>query len=136
MKQFDRLLAQCRSWDDFWQRAIAIEGDQPRGELFERLTQIYLRTQPEYESRLKNVWNARTELPGMLTLTKHGEGPILSVHCERSVSVTPEMIEAGVKCLWDSGRLWSEAPGADDLLVEKMFRAVWSAQGVSGRSSE
>ena len=33
------------------------------GILFERLTQLYLLTQPVYQPDLKNVWNAAVDLP-------------------------------------------------------------------------
>jgi superfamily II DNA or RNA helicase len=63
MNKIDNLLAECRSWDDFWDRANALSPTKSKGLLFERLTQIYLLTQPEYQSRLKNVWNAAVDLP-------------------------------------------------------------------------
>jgi superfamily II DNA or RNA helicase len=63
MNKFDNLLAECASWDDFWERANALPTTKDKGTLFERLTQVYLLTQPEYQSRLKNVWNAAVDLP-------------------------------------------------------------------------
>ena len=49
-----------------------------REKFFERLTQLYLLTQPEYQSRLKNVWNAAVNLPDIvhhkLNLLKNIEG--------------------------------------------------------------
>jgi predicted helicase len=39
-------------------------GDLPsKGNVFERLTQLYLRTHPEYQTKLKNVWLANVDLP-------------------------------------------------------------------------
>ena len=62
MNKIDQLLAKCRSWDDFWERATALSPTSQKGMLFERLTQLYLLTQPEYQSHLKNVWNAAVDL--------------------------------------------------------------------------
>ncbi len=63
MNKFDNLLAECGSWDDFWERVNALPISKDKGTLFERLTQLYLQTQPEYQSQLENVWNAATDLP-------------------------------------------------------------------------
>ena len=49
-----------------------------REKFFERLTQLYLLTQLEYQSRLKNVWNPAVNLPDIvyrkLNLLKKIEG--------------------------------------------------------------
>ncbi len=37
MNRMDRLLAKCRSWDDFWDRATALSPTSQKGMLFERL---------------------------------------------------------------------------------------------------
>jgi superfamily II DNA or RNA helicase len=78
MNKFDNLLAECASWDDFWERANALPTTKDKGTLFERLTQLYLLTQPEYQSRLKNVWNAAIDLPSRvrkrLSLPLNDEG--------------------------------------------------------------
>jgi superfamily II DNA or RNA helicase len=63
MDKIDNLLAECRSWDDFWDRAVAQSTTTQKGKLFERLTQLYLLTKPEYQTRLKSVWNAAVDLP-------------------------------------------------------------------------
>ena len=52
---------------------------------------------------------------------------------QAGVEVTPEMIEAGVEFLWDSGRLASETRGPDEILVRKMYLLMSEARGVSGR---
>ena len=52
----DRLIAKCRSWDDFVEQASSIEPTKARGDVFERLTQLYLQTEPEYVSKLRFVW--------------------------------------------------------------------------------
>ena len=40
------------------------------------------------------------------------------------LEATPEMIEAGVHVLQNSGRLEYEAPGPDELLVTAIFREM------------
>jgi predicted helicase len=51
----DRFVASCRSWDDFWDRARTLSNVE-KGIAFERLTQLYLQTQPEYRTTLQHVW--------------------------------------------------------------------------------
>ena len=51
----DRFIASCGSWDDFSDRAKKLSNAQ-KGIAFERLTQIYLETAPEYRTKLQNVW--------------------------------------------------------------------------------
>jgi predicted helicase len=56
-KQFssDRLIAKCNSWDDFSRALVSLTNKQ-KGDCFERLTQLYLLTKPEYQTALKDVW--------------------------------------------------------------------------------
>jgi predicted helicase len=54
----DRFIASCRSWDDFWDRARNLS-DVEKGRTFERLTQLYLETTPEYRTKLPDVWLLR-----------------------------------------------------------------------------
>ena len=54
----DRFIACCRSWDDFWDRAKKLSNEE-KGLAFERLTQLYLQTAPEYQTKLQNVWLLR-----------------------------------------------------------------------------
>ena len=42
--------------------------------------------------------------------------------------VTPEMIEAGVRVLWESGALETVMDGPDQLLVQKIFVAMSRAR--------
>jgi predicted helicase len=58
MNQIDRFIASCRSWDDFWDRARK-STDAEKGRAFERLTQLYLKTAPEYQTKLQDVWLLR-----------------------------------------------------------------------------
>jgi predicted helicase len=54
----DRYIASCASWDDFWDRAQRLS-DTEKGRAFERLTQLYLQTEPEYRTKLQSVWLLR-----------------------------------------------------------------------------
>jgi predicted helicase len=54
----DRFIASCRSWSDFWDRARDLSNAE-KGIAFERLTQVYLQTAPEYQTKLQNVWLLR-----------------------------------------------------------------------------
>src|SRR5262245_41445730 len=57
----DRFIKSCNSWDDFWDRAQKLS-EAEKGSAFERLTQLYLQTIPEYRSKLQHVWLLR-EVP-------------------------------------------------------------------------
>src|SRR5262245_45447778 len=54
----DRFIASCRSWDEFWDRARKVS-EAEKGIAFERLTQLYLKTAPEYRTKLQDVWLRR-----------------------------------------------------------------------------
>jgi hypothetical protein len=43
------------------------------------------------------------------------------------IEITPEMIEAGVRVLWDSGA-YEPMDGVDQLLIEKIFVAMSRVQ--------
>src|SRR5882724_4261366 len=58
----DRFIASCTSWDDFFDRAKKLPSQAKKGAVFERLTQLYLQTTPEYRAELKQVWTLR-EVP-------------------------------------------------------------------------
>ena len=58
----DRLIASCTCWSDFWDRTNKLSTDGKKGAAFERLTQLYLQTTPEYRSELQHVWLLR-EIP-------------------------------------------------------------------------
>jgi predicted helicase len=83
----DRFIASCRSWEDFWNRATKLSNTE-KGIAFERLTQLYLQTAPEYRTKLQNVWllrdvpaaiRRRLNLPApdegidLIARTRHGE---------------------------------------------------------------
>src|SRR5206468_3974884 len=52
----DRFIASCACWSDFWQRTKMLPIKGEKGAAFERLTQLYLQTAPEYQSELKHIW--------------------------------------------------------------------------------
>jgi len=55
----DRFIAACNSWDDFWDRTRTLSSKADKGRAFERLTQLYLQTAPEYRTKLQHVWLLR-----------------------------------------------------------------------------
>jgi predicted helicase len=83
----DRLIASCNSWSEFWERARTLPPHE-NGPAFERLTQLYLQTVPEYQTELRHVWLLRDVPPAicqrlnlpsldegidLIARTKHGE---------------------------------------------------------------
>jgi superfamily II DNA or RNA helicase len=77
MRSADRLIASCNSWDDFWERASKLSNTE-KGIAFERLTQIYLQTAPEYRTKPADI-RRRLNLPGndegidLIARTRRGE---------------------------------------------------------------
>jgi predicted helicase len=84
----DRLIASCTCWSDFWERTKKLSTKDERGAAFERLTQLYLQTTPEYRAELRHVWTLREvppdvckrlDLPSrdegidLIACTRHGE---------------------------------------------------------------
>jgi predicted helicase len=61
----DRFIASCSSWGDFWQRAKKLPTEGEKGAVFERLTQLYLQTTPEYQTELRHVWILREVPPAI-----------------------------------------------------------------------
>jgi superfamily II DNA or RNA helicase len=58
MLSADSFIASCSSWDDFWNGTKKLSSAE-KGIAFERLTQLYLQTVPEYQTKLQNVWLLR-----------------------------------------------------------------------------
>jgi predicted helicase len=50
------LIRQAGNWTGLWDRLVASNDAAQQGAAFERLTQLLLQTQPEYQSKLKHVW--------------------------------------------------------------------------------
>jgi superfamily II DNA or RNA helicase len=84
----DRFIASCTSWGDFYERTKELSAGGEKGAVFERLTQLYLQTTPEYGTKLQDVWllrevpadiRKRLNLPGpdegidLIACTWHGE---------------------------------------------------------------
>ena len=68
MSATDRFIAKTSSWLEFFEGASRLPTSAPgsapdKGKVFERLTQLYLKTHPEYQTKLKHVWLAKDELP-------------------------------------------------------------------------
>ena len=70
----DRFIASCKSWDDFWERTKKFSADGEKGAVFERLTQLYLQTTPEYRTKLQHVWLLR-EVPADIRRRLNLPGP-------------------------------------------------------------
>ena len=73
MTPTDKLLRQHSSWAAFFAAAINLpekaSGATPdKGKVFERLTQLYLKTNPEYQTKLRDVWIAHVDLPPQVRL--------------------------------------------------------------------
>ncbi len=67
----DRLIRECGSWTEFFREVSSLpnsarRGGVDKGNAFERLTQLYLQTHPEYLTKLRSVWRAEDELPAAI----------------------------------------------------------------------
>ena len=95
--RIDTLIAKCASWDDFVLLANNQQDNKFKGDLFERLTQVFLQTSSTYVSKLKNVWwcnnnelpeNIRQKLrlpiadEGIDLICETVEGEFWSVQCK------------------------------------------------------
>jgi len=65
VRKQDRFIASCASWSDFWERTKKLPTDSEKGAAFERLTQLYLQTAPEYLTELRHVWLLRDVPPAV-----------------------------------------------------------------------
>jgi predicted helicase len=73
----ERLIREAENWIGFWDRLVASNGAAQQGAAFERLTQLLLQTQPEYQSKLKHVWllsEVPHEVRAKLRLPQFDEG--------------------------------------------------------------
>ena len=59
----DRFIASCASWGEFWEGTKRLSSNKEKGDAFERLTQLYLQTVPEYQTELAHVWALRKVPP-------------------------------------------------------------------------
>jgi hypothetical protein len=58
------------------------------------------------------------------TIGSHSEAESTDLAGAPEVEVTPAMIEAGVRVLWDSGRLETFTDGVHQLLIQEIFVAM------------
>ena len=58
LKRIDRFISRYQSWDDLYKELGSNKKftQKFKGDVFERLTQVYLLTMPEYQSIISNVW--------------------------------------------------------------------------------
>lgn len=64
MSWIDTKIASCRDWKEFRSLAESQRSEKDKGDLFERLTQLYLQTSSTYRTQFKNVWWCNnSELP-------------------------------------------------------------------------
>src|ERR1700682_5638554 len=61
----DRFIASCASWREFWEGTKRLSSTGDMGAVFERLTQLYLQTAPEYQSELGHIWTLRDVPPNV-----------------------------------------------------------------------
>jgi hypothetical protein len=54
-RRSNRTIAEAHCWDEFFEAARFADASE-RGATFERLTQLYLQTAPEYRAALQDVW--------------------------------------------------------------------------------
>ena len=59
MNRIDRFIVDCSSFEEFRKRTSALPLTKDRGDAYERLTQVYLQTVPEYQTALEKVWLLR-----------------------------------------------------------------------------
>ena len=65
MSRADRLILSSPDWATFW-TALTTQSQVDPGDAFERLTQLYLLSHPEYRTQLKHVWRVPEEVPPRL----------------------------------------------------------------------
>ena len=60
----NRFITQAPDWQTCFDQASDLKSDE-KGLLFDRLTQLYLQTAPEYQTKLKSVWLLREVPPSI-----------------------------------------------------------------------
>src|SRR3954447_21098457 len=91
----NRIIAEAHCWDDFWSTLRGLDSGSKRGAAFERLTQLYLQTAPEYRAQLRHVWllsevpegvSAHLNLPrvdeGIDIIAENRSGEFWAVQCK------------------------------------------------------
>jgi hypothetical protein len=64
----DRFITSCASWSEFWEGTKKLSSTSEKGIVFERLTQLYLQSVPEYQSELAHIWTLREVPPDVRKL--------------------------------------------------------------------
>jgi predicted helicase len=59
----DLFIGSCTAWSEFWEGTKQLSSTSDKGAVFERLTQLYLQTAPEYQSELEHIWALRDVRP-------------------------------------------------------------------------
>ena len=62
MSRTDRLISSSPDWASFW-NSLTTKSQVDPGDAFERLTQLYLLSHPEYRTQLKHVWRVPEVVP-------------------------------------------------------------------------
>jgi superfamily II DNA or RNA helicase len=91
----EQIIGQSRDWSEFWKALVDLNDTSQQGDAFERLTQLYLQNQPEYQSKLKTVWRwsevpdevrKRLGLPatdeGIDLLAETRQGELWAIQCK------------------------------------------------------
>jgi superfamily II DNA or RNA helicase len=91
----EQIIRQSCNWPEFWEALLKINDTAQQGDAFERLTQLYLQTQPEYQSKLRSVWRwsevpdevrSRLGLPatdeGIDILAETHQGDLWAIRCK------------------------------------------------------
>jgi superfamily II DNA or RNA helicase len=69
----DSYILSCPTWDEFYERTDLLSKSD-KGDVFERLVQLYLQNEPEYQTILQDVW-LRDEVPPEVRKEIKLEGP-------------------------------------------------------------
>jgi predicted helicase len=91
----EQIIERSRGWSGFWDAVVQLSDTSQQGDAFERLTQLYFQTQPEYQSKLRNVWRwhevpdevrAKLGLPatdeGIDLLAETFQGDLWAIQCK------------------------------------------------------
>ncbi len=75
--QCDQIIKGCKNWKALDQAIRSQKGKRSKGNLFERFTQLYFQTKPEYLTKFKNVWlleQVPKKVYGLLNLPSEDKG--------------------------------------------------------------
>jgi len=83
MNRIDRFIVNYPSFEEFRQRMAALS-DKDKGDILERLTQVYLQTTPEYRAALEGVWLLRKAPAGWIILARMPRTSTLTAECPQA----------------------------------------------------